>query len=241
MNDYGKNRDDGSIRLLIFDLDGTLIDSEADLALSMNATLHEYGREPLSQATIASYVGRGVLVLVRRAFGPEASEEEVERAASYFLEYYRDHMLDNTVPYPGVREALEELKNFRMAVLTNKPVNFSRQIIAGLKLDRYFEYVYGGNSFEQKKPDPVGILRLMEDTGIPARSTMMIGDSDTDIQTGRNAGVWTCGVAYGIGSRTLSAASPNLLLDDLRDLKPSLSRGRFRNVEGGHVDSVPAN
>lgn len=220
------------IRLLIFDLDGTLIDSEGDLALSMNATLREFGRAALPEEVIASYVGQGVLVLVRRAFGAEASEEIIERAATYFLEYYRDHMLDHTVPYAGVREALDDLRPRRMAVLTNKPVNFSRQIIAGLKLDGYFSFVYGGNSFEQKKPDPVGILRLMADTGVPADRTLMIGDSDTDIQTGRNAGVWTCGVTYGIGSHTLQSARPDLLLGDLRELKPALAKNGVHGTAG---------
>lgn len=212
------------IRLLIFDLDGTLIDSEADLALSMNATLRRFGRVPLPEEVIASYVGQGVLVLVRRAFGPEVSEVFVEQAAAWFLEYYRDHMLDHTALYAGVREALDDLRPRRMAVLTNKPVNFSRQIIAGLNLESYFSFVYGGNSFEQKKPDPVGIFRLMADTGVPSDATIMIGDSNTDIETGRNAGVWTCGVTYGIGSHTLQEARPDLLLGDLRELKPALTK-----------------
>ncbi|MGH9451715.1 MAG: HAD family hydrolase [Terriglobia bacterium] len=211
------------IGLLIFDLDGTLIDSEADLALSVNAMLEYMKREPLARPVIASYVGQGVAVLVRRALGPAASEAMVDDASSFFLDYYRDHMLDHTTLYPGVVEALERLKPRQMAVLTNKPVNFSSKIIAGLELDRYFAFVYGGNSFGQKKPDPVGILRLIEDTGIPPAQTLMIGDSETDIQTGRNAGTWTCGVSYGMGSHTLAQAQPDLLLDDLRELPLLLS------------------
>lgn len=242
MNNFGSGGAPG-IRLLIFDLDGTLIDSEADLALSMNATLRRFGRAVLPEEVIASYVGHGVLVLVRRAFGAEASEELVEQAAAYFLNYYRNHMLDHTAPYAGVREALDDLRPRRMAVLTNKPVNFSRQIIAGLQLDGYFSFVYGGNSFEQKKPDPVGILRLMADTGVPAEATLMIGDSDTDIQTGRNAGVWTCGVTYGIGSHTLTSAPPDLLLGDLRELKPALAKngagGSAGASKSGRLASSP--
>lgn len=235
MNNFVNGGTDG-IRLLIFDLDGTLIDSEADLALSMNATLRRFGRAALPEELIASYVGQGVLVLVRRAFGPEVSEVFVEQAAAYFLEYYRDHMLDHTGLYAGVREALDDLGPRRMAVLTNKPVNFSRQIIAGLNLESYFSFVYGGNSFEQKKPDPVGIFRLMADTGVPADATLMIGDSNTDIETGRNAGVWTCGVTYGIGSHTLQDARPDLLLGDLRDLLPALTG----NGAHGAAGVVPA-
>ncbi len=209
-----------NIRLFIFDLDGTLIDSETDLALSVNAMLRRMGREPLSRQLIASYVGQGVTVLVRRALGPAAPEAQVDESAAFFLEYYRNHMLDNTVLYPGVRDVLEGLEPHDLAVLTNKPVNFSRQILAGLQVDRFFSFVYGGNSFEQKKPDPAGVLRLMEETGAPADETLMIGDSATDIETGRNAGVRTCGVTYGIGSPTLASLDPDLLLGDLRELLP---------------------
>lgn len=207
-----------NLKLLIFDLDGTLIDSEADLAQSVNATRRRAGMAPLSQQTVASYVGQGVAVLVRKALGPETAEEELERAADFFLDYYRQHMLDHTELYPGVLETLEELRPHKLAVLTNKPVNFSREILAGLKVDSYFQFVYGGNSFGQKKPDPVGVFQLMRDIGAGAAETLMIGDSDTDIQTGRNAGVWTCGVAYGIGSHTLAGMSPDLMLNNLREL-----------------------
>jgi phosphoglycolate phosphatase len=206
------------IRLLVFDLDGTLIDSKDDLVQSVNAVRQRLGRDPLPEETVASYVGRGVVVLMRRALGEGASEAEVAQAVEFFLEYYRDHMLDHTVAYSGVREALEDLKPRSMAVLTNKPVKFSQAILAGLGLDRYFMQVYGGNSFAQKKPDPVGILTLMRETSVEADETIMVGDSDTDVLTGRNAGVWTCGVTYGLAPETLKTSPPNVLLDDLREL-----------------------
>src|SRR5215472_6567082 len=139
------------IRLLVFDLDGTLIDSKDDLVHSVNAARRGMGRDPLPEETVASYVGRGVVVLMRGALGEGASEGDVAQAVEFFLEYYRDHMLDHTVAYPGVREALEDLKARQMAVLTNKPVKFSQAILAGLGLDRYFTQVYGSNSFAQKK------------------------------------------------------------------------------------------
>ncbi|MGH9614699.1 MAG: HAD hydrolase-like protein, partial [Bryobacteraceae bacterium] len=155
------------VSLLIFDLDGTLIDSKLDLAHSVNATLDHFGLPQLSHELINSYVGNGSPVLMRRALGPEASEAEVQRALDWFLDYYRDHMLDYTRTYPGVMEALETLreKGVLMAVLTNKPVRFSEGILDGLKLSGYFFRVYGGNSFDQKKPHPIGIETLLRESG----------------------------------------------------------------------------
>lgn len=213
------------IQLLIFDLDGTLVDSKTDLALSVNAMREQMGLGPLAHELIASYVGHGVNNLVRRALADQATEENVAEGLAIFLDYYRRHMLDNTVLYPGVRETLEELRERWLAVLTNKPVNFSRQMLAGLGVAHFFSFIYGGNSFEQKKPDPVGVVRLMTDHGVSTRQTMVVGDSDTDVQTGRNAGVWTCGVTYGFGADSLAICPPDLLLDDLRELAVLLNGG----------------
>jgi phosphoglycolate phosphatase len=213
------------MELLVFDLDGTLVDSELDLANSVNATLEKIGRKPLSVELIASYIGQGVIVLISRALGGDASQELVEQSTEIFLNHYREHMLDNTATYPGVREALAELNGRKMAVLTNKPVNFSRAMLAGLGLADRFLRIYGGNSFENKKPDPVGLHRLMEETGVPASKTLMIGDSISDVLAGRNAGVWTCGVNYGFGAPTLDEAPPDIRIDDLREL-PKLLNGK---------------
>jgi phosphoglycolate phosphatase len=203
---------------LVFDLDGTLVDSKQDLALSVNAMLAEMGLAPLGLDLITSYVGHGVTMLMRRALGTYATDENVEKGLAFFLNYYRDHMLDNTAPYPGVSEALEKLAGHKMAVLTNKPVNFSREMLTRLGFAPYFAYIYGGNSFPQKKPDPTGLHKLMQDLKISASETLMVGDSDTDILTGRNAGVWTCGVTYGFGAPTLQKVSPDLVIDDMREL-----------------------
>lgn len=207
-----------SIRLLVFDLDGTLVDSRTDLCLSVNAMRERLGLGPLPHDRIASYVGRGVTVLVRQALGDQATAEGIEKGLGIFLDHYRRHMLDNTVTYPGVGEALTELGGRKLAVLTNKPANFSRRMLEGLGIARFFSFIYGGDSFAQKKPDPVGISTLMSDTGALPRETLMVGDSDTDILTGRNAGVWTCGVTYGFGAHTLEDTPPDLVLGDLRDL-----------------------
>ena len=214
------------VRLLVFDLDGTLVDSKLDLALSVNAMRKEMGLAPLALEVIASYVGHGVTLLVRRSLGTHATSENVEKGLAFFLAYYRDHMLDNTAPYPGVSEALEKLHGHKMAVLTNKPVVFSREMVTRLGFASYFSYVYGGNSFPQKKPDPMGLHKLMEDLQISAREMLMVGDSDTDIITGRNAGALTCGVTYGFGAHTLQKVSPDLVIDDMRELPPLLNGKR---------------
>jgi phosphoglycolate phosphatase len=160
------------VRLLVFDLDGTLVDSKQDLALSVNAMRTEMGLAPLPLDLIASYVGHGVTLLVRRSLGPLATSENVEKGLAFFLNYYRDHMLDHTGPYPGVAEALDKLAGHKMAVLTNKPVNFSREMLTRLGFAPFFAYIYGGNSFPQKKPDPTGLHKLMEDLQVPARQTL---------------------------------------------------------------------
>ena len=139
-----------------------------------------------------------------------------------FLEYYRHHLLDNTTAYPGVPESLAELRDRKMAILTNKPTDLSREILRGLGLAAYFDFVYGGDSFPQKKPEPTGIWKLMEDLHISAAKTLMVGDSDTDVLTGRNAQVWTAAVTYGFGAASLQSTPPDLLLEDMRELPPLL-------------------
>jgi phosphoglycolate phosphatase len=218
-----RNNRFSAVRVLIFDLDGTLIDSKLDLAHSINATLEHMGRAPLTHDKIFSFVGNGAPVLVRRALGEGVTDAEADAGLAYFLSYYRAHMLDNTVPYPGVREGLELLENHPMAILTNKPVRFSQAILDGLGLARYFRFVYGGNSFERKKPDPMGVQTLLRDFGAAPQEAMMVGDSDVDVRTARNAGIWACGVTYGLGSDGLRANPPDLMLDTLTDLPAHLN------------------
>jgi phosphoglycolate phosphatase len=205
--------------LLIFDLDGTLIDSKRDLADSVNAMRVHLGEPPLADETVYSYVGNGAPVLVRRAL-PGRPEEEIQRGLGYFLEYYRDHMLDATTLYPGVREALDQLiaANVKMAVLTNKPVRFSEHLVKGLGLDGHFFRIYGGNSFEEKKPHPIGIERLMEESAIGRADTIMVGDSAVDIQTARNAQVRACGVTWGFQPETFAKSPPDFTIDHMSEL-----------------------
>ncbi len=210
------------VRALIFDLDGTLIDSKLDLALAVNAALQEIGRRALPHEQIFGYVGQGAPMLIQRALGAGATDEDCRRGLEFFLAYYREHMLDNTVTYPGVREGLAQLARLPMAILTNKPVRFSRLIIEGLGLASYFQYIYGGNSFETKKPDPQGTQVLLRDFGAAPREAMIVGDSEIDVLTARNAGTWACGVTYGLGSARLADYPPDILVGSLTELPAHL-------------------
>jgi len=206
--------------LVIFDLDGTLIDSSRDLANSVNATRAHLGLAPIKDEIVYSYVGNGAPVLIRRALGPEYSDQEAAQALEFFLAYYRDHMLDHTALYPEVREMLDRLHGagVTMAVLTNKPVRFSQGIVDGLGLGAHFRRVYGGNSFEQKKPHPVGIETLMNEAGAARQETLMVGDSSVDVQTARNARVTACGVTWGFQPDTFAAWPPDFLVNTAGEL-----------------------
>lgn len=203
-----------SIKLLIFDLDGTLIDSRADLVNSVNGMLRRFGRKELPPEVVATYIGDGAPMLVRRALGDPVDDRYFQEALQYFLDFYREHKLDHTVVYDGVFPALESMRDGRkMAVLSNKPVNPSRAIVEALGLGTFFAQVYGGNSFPTKKPDPMGALELMREFGAQPEETLMIGDSSIDVVTGRNCGMWTCGCTYGFSPHTLEQAPPDVLVD----------------------------
>ena len=205
--------------VLIFDLDGTLVDSKADLAASVNHVRHKFHLPDLTMEHISGLIGGGAPDLIRKALGPEVPESELDPALRLFLTYYRAHMLDRTVLYPGVRETLDRLQDFRLAVLTNKPVHFSCSMLDGLGIYRYFSAVYGGNSFPNKKPNPVGIHRILSDTRGHREKTWMIGDSSVDVLTGRNAGVRTCGVTYGYASDTFKQTPPDFEIDRFSELE----------------------
>jgi len=207
-----------SVRALIFDLDGTLIDSQRDLIQSVNAMLREMRREELHEDTISGYIGQGAPQLVGRALGEGASEEEREEALKFFLAYYERHKLDSTCAYPGVPEALERLAGFSMAILTNKPARVSRRILEGLGLAKYFRAVYGGNSFETKKPDPLGAHTILLEFGAAPGEAVLVGDSEVDVQTARNAGMLAAAVNYGFGSHDRVAYPADVYLDRLSDL-----------------------
>ena len=219
------------IRLLLFDLDGTLIDSEQDLAASVNAMLRHYGRKELPLEVIDTYIGDGASMLIRRALGDPAHADFLQEALNYFLLHYREHKLDHTLPYKGIPEALHRVATFngrarKLAVLTNKPVRASREILAGLGLSHHFFRAYGGNSFETKKPDPFGANTLLQEAGAVPAETVMIGDSEVDVLTARNASLWSIGVTYGFAPHTLERTHPDILLDTPEELAEVLTVSR---------------
>jgi phosphoglycolate phosphatase len=214
-----------AVRVLIFDLDGTLIDSETDLVLSVNATLEHMGQQPLPQDVVRGYIGRGAAALIRSSLGASVTDAQAEEGHEFFLAYYRRHMLDHTVTYPGVREALDALAPYKMAVLTNKPVRFSEAILHGLGLADHFQFVFGGNSFEKKKPDPMGVEILLHNFSVQPSEAMMVGDSSVDVETARNSGIYACGVSYGLGFESMRACPPDIMLHSLVDLPAHLAPG----------------
>jgi len=223
-----------SLKLLVFDLDGTLIDSCKDLCNSVNATLRHCGRSPVADKEIAGFIGDGALMLVRRALfnGGPVDEAQLAQAYDFFLAYYREHKLDFTYAYSGVLEALTALRDGPydtriMAVLTNKPVRPARAICQALGLAPFFLGIYGGNSFQTKKPDPEGLLAVMREAGARPDETVMIGDSDVDVLTARNAGAWSIGCTFGLAPHTLLATPPDVSLDEPADWTAVLSPARI--------------
>jgi phosphoglycolate phosphatase len=226
------------LKLLVFDLDGTLIDSAQDLCNSVNATLSRFGRGQLADETIAGFIGNGAMMLVRRSFaaaGEAENEELLAEAYKYFLDYYREHKLDYTYAYEGVLEALAALKQLHdlpdgaaraMAVLTNKPVRPAREICAALGLAPYFLNIYGGNSFQTKKPDPEGLRALMSEAGAQPEETVVIGDSQVDVETARNGGAWCVGCTFGLAPESLSANPPDVIVDSPADWTEALNPAR---------------
>lgn len=226
------------LRLVIFDLDGTLIDSRADLAASVNAMLAAMRRPALDESRVESLVGNGAAVLVRRALeigatpGAEApirgaaGEDDLKTGLELFLAHYERHLLDRTRLYPGIRAALVRLgARYRLAVLSNKPERMSRAILEGLGAAGDFDGIFGGDSFAARKPDPAGMSELMRRAGADPPASVMVGDSGIDIATGRAAGAWTCGVTWGFGAAGFAADPPDWQVDSPAELTALLAGG----------------
>jgi phosphoglycolate phosphatase len=209
-----------------FDLDGTLVDSRADLAEATNHVLRSFGLPSIAPETVYGYVGDGARALVERALGPERAalyDEGVRR----FLAHYREHLLDATRPYPGIVALLGTLhaRGVVLTVLTNKPEDLSRRILDGLGLGRWLAAIVGGDTLSSRKPDPAGVSHLRASFDTPADAMLLVGDSPVDFETARRAGIAFCGVAWGLVPERLRAAGPATMIHEPGDLGVLVERG----------------
>ncbi len=225
------------VTLLVFDLDGTLIDSRRDLADAANALIVEHGGAALPVDQIAGMVGEGAALLVRRALtAARLTRDDLEAALARFLALYDERLLAHTRLYDGTREALAALAaDVPLAILTNKPQRPTERILDGLGVAGFFRWVIGGDTAHGRKPDPAGLNHLIAAAGATAAATTMVGDSAIDLRTARAAGTGVCLVRYGFGFRTAEGElrGDEIVVDDARQLAAAL----LRRADGsGHED-----
>jgi phosphoglycolate phosphatase len=207
-------------RIVVFDLDGTLVDSSRDLASAVNAALAAVapGTPPLPLDVVRSFIGEGAGRLISRALAQAGLHHAPEAVLPVFLECYSRCLLETTRPYPGIVEALDALRPRALAVLTNKPGAMSRVILEGLSLAGRFRAVYGGGDVPSRKPDPEGLQRLLAEAGVPAAEAVLVGDSAIDVLTARAAGVRSVGVTWGFDRASLDREPPDALVSDAAHL-----------------------
>ena len=207
------------ISLFVYDFDGTLVDTFADIANSVNLALAEMNIQSLSRETIRRNIGSGVVNLMSRSLEGSGCDD-VEMAVSFFQKHYNNHLLDQTKLYPNGRDVVKHFSKKKNAILSNKPISFVEKILTELNFLSLFDSVLGGDSLSERKPNPMGLQLLMTNLNCPVKEVLMIGDSAIDIETGKNAGVITCGVTYGLGDPvSLHNSKPDYLIDNLSNLK----------------------
>ncbi|MFQ5682938.1 MAG: HAD family hydrolase [Candidatus Binatia bacterium] len=206
------------IELIMFDLDGTLADTGQDLTRALNHVRARFNLEPLQDRLIHGYVGRGSEFLLR-SFLPEKIQLRFEEALRLFLDHYEEHLLDTTVLYPSVEETLRYFREKKKAVVTNKYHRFTLPVLKGLGIDGWFDAILGGDNVPRKKPDPAPLHQVLHRFGVSPTRAVMVGDSETDMEAGKRAGVHTCGVSYGLGRREeMMKSEPDFFIDDLHQL-----------------------
>jgi phosphoglycolate phosphatase len=211
------------ISLIVYDFDGTLVDTLDDIALSVNLALAELGQRPLGREAVKNCVGSGVSMLMTRALNG-SGWDDIDRAVAVFRKHYAEHLMDHSDFYPNSREAIEYFSGRKQAICSNKPEDFIRKILEHLDCLHPFTTIIGGDSFKTRKPDPEGIQHLMEKHNLSPEEVLMVGDSALDIEAGKNADVWTCAVTYGMGDRkALHALQPDWTIDDISELKQLVS------------------
>lgn len=217
---------------VIFDLDGTLIDSRDDLAAAVNHTLAALGLPALPSDTVVGYVGDGARALIERALGA-AQADRIEAGLQHFTAYYGAHLLERTRPCPGIAPVIDELarRGVALSVLTNKPEGMSRAILAGLGMLSRFGGVVGGDSLPARKPDPAGLLHLAARTGTARERLLLVGDSPVDLNTARAGGCAFCGVAWGFAPARLAAAAPVRLIAQPEELLEMVRVGSAHQFE----------
>lgn len=204
------------IKLVIFDLDGTLVNSITDITNSLNYAIEPYGLAPKTSEEVSALVGEGITKVIERVLGDERLQHR-DDVVKRFLEFYSEHIVDNTFPYPGVRETLERLNGFKKAVISNKREALSIKVLEALDLLRFFDLVIGSDSTTEKKPSPVPVLHVISSMGLTQEDSIMVGDSDLDIAAGKSAGVKTVGVTYGYRKREF-LKSADYIIDEIKDL-----------------------
>ena len=207
------------ISLIVYDFDGTLVDTFADIAGSVNLALTEMGLNPLDKKTIRGNIGSGMFNLMTRSL-MKSGCNDIETSVLLFQKHYSLHLLDQTNFYPNGKEIVKYFFDKKNAILSNKPISFIEKILKALSFSKPFDSIIGGDSLDVKKPDPKGLLLMMNKFSCSPENTLMVGDSAIDIETGKHAGVITCGVTYGLGNLdSLTNSNPDYLIDNLSQLK----------------------
>jgi len=210
---------------VVFDLDGTLVDSRRDIAEAANHALQKAGLPRLPHDELESYVGDGAPLLMARAARIDVTDSKTQLMVADFLDYYAEHPIDHTLPMPGALAALDALSALPLGICTNKPRRTSVAVLRGLALEGRFKGVVAGDDLPQRKPDPAPMHEVARQLGVSIAEVVMVGDGPQDVRSGRAAGAFTIGVRGGIQAfERLAASEPDLLIDTLAELPDALSR-----------------
>ena len=209
-----------AIKLIIFDLDGTLVNSSVDITNALNYAVEPYGLGKLTVEKTISLVGEGVTRLIEKLLGQKWGDLR-DVVLERFLDYYSEHLTDFTLPYPGVRDALEMLRDYKKTVISNKREDLSRKVLENVQLSGYFEIIWGSNSVSEKKPSPVPLLEMLKRFACSPDEAVIVGDSTYDIAAGKAAGVRTVAVSYGYREAKLLGEA-DFIIDSMKDLPARL-------------------
>jgi phosphoglycolate phosphatase len=217
-----------SVKLIIFDLDGTLVNTIRDITNALNYALTSVGRKPITVDEAKHLVGEGITRLIEKIIGDNGVTERDE-IIKKFLSYYGEHLVEFSYIYPNVTETLEVLKEYRKAVISNKRESLSRQLLEKLDLLRYFDIVVGGDTAPERKPSPVPVRHVLKQLQVRPEDAVIVGDSNFDIEAGKKSGVRTVAVTYGFRDRQYLTEA-NDIIDDMGELPALLDRSSFKLI-----------